>query len=266
MVLLTAFVAVTYAFALLPFKTIPVIEGFVTVRPANFLPVVYGLLFGPAAAWGSMLGNVAGDILGGTWSAGSYFGAVGNFATAFVTYRLWGNLGRFSDGGEPDMRSGEKFAEYLVVILVSASVTAAVIGWGHEVVSLLTFSSLGVIIFFNNTLTTLLLGPPVLYLVYPEVKKRGWLYHQIMPDTDLPRMDEGRMRKAAVGISVVSVVWLVVGVAVGFAVHGLPPALVGGEAGAGGAPALVAVGAVGFTAVVLLSALSGERLSRVSEP
>lgn len=53
MVVLTALTAALYAAVLIPFKPIPIIPGFTEIRPAVAVPLVFGLLFGPAAAWGA---------------------------------------------------------------------------------------------------------------------------------------------------------------------------------------------------------------------
>ena len=52
MVVLVALTAAVYAAILIPLKGIPLIPGFTELRPANAIPVVFSLLFGPAAAWG----------------------------------------------------------------------------------------------------------------------------------------------------------------------------------------------------------------------
>ena len=51
MVVLTVLTAGTFAAILIPFKGIPLIPGLTELRPANVIPVVFGLLFGPAGAW-----------------------------------------------------------------------------------------------------------------------------------------------------------------------------------------------------------------------
>ena len=62
---LAAQIAAIYAAVLIPFKVgIPIIPGFVELRPANAIPVVASLLFGPAAAWGAAFGNLIGDLFG----------------------------------------------------------------------------------------------------------------------------------------------------------------------------------------------------------
>ena len=47
-----------------PFKVMVLIEGLTEVRPVNAVPVVVGLLFGPAGAWGCALGNLVADLFG----------------------------------------------------------------------------------------------------------------------------------------------------------------------------------------------------------
>jgi ABC-type dipeptide/oligopeptide/nickel transport system ATPase component len=46
------------------FKGIPLIPGHTELRPANVIPVVSALLFGPAEAWGGAFGNLIGDFFG----------------------------------------------------------------------------------------------------------------------------------------------------------------------------------------------------------
>ena len=61
MVVLCAISAALYAAVLVPFKVVPLIPGVTELRPANAIPVVCSFLFGPAAAWGSAIGNMIGD-------------------------------------------------------------------------------------------------------------------------------------------------------------------------------------------------------------
>ncbi|MGM0389566.1 MAG: ATP-binding protein [Natrinema limicola] len=263
MVLLTIGIAVVYTLVLVPFKQLGLLPGFSTIRPANVLPVVFGLMFGPAAAWGSLLGNLAGDILGGTWSAGSYFGAVGNFFTAFVVYRLWGNLGWLSTGKRPDLATSDQFPEYLVVSFTAGAITAAIIGWGHEIVALVPFPIIALTILFNNTLAELFLGPPLLYLLYPRVQARGLLYQQLLDDRSLPSTSafQGLAALALVGLSTG---WVVVGSAYGILVEGISvlDIISFQSIQAGGSMAQVVGGSLLFCLVFAASLLAGERLSR----
>ena len=56
MIILVALSAAIYAAFLIVFKGgIPIVPGVTEVRPANVLPPVFGLLFGPAGAWGAAI-------------------------------------------------------------------------------------------------------------------------------------------------------------------------------------------------------------------
>ena len=60
MIILVAVCAAIYAAALIAFKTaIPLIPGITEVRVANIFPMVFSLLFGPAAAWGASSASLA---------------------------------------------------------------------------------------------------------------------------------------------------------------------------------------------------------------
>ncbi len=130
MVALADVIAPLYAVGLLPFSNLVLVKGFTTVRPGNALPVVFALMFGPAAAWGSAFGNLFSDVFGGTLSMASAFGFVANFFTALAAYKLWGNLGRLSSGEEPTMRSPRQLLEYAVVAFVAAvGISVVAVAW-----------------------------------------------------------------------------------------------------------------------------------------
>jgi len=59
---------------LIPFNYLGATIVGIPLRPAALLPVTLGILFGPAAAWGLGIGNIAGDFFGGSWSAMSIIG------------------------------------------------------------------------------------------------------------------------------------------------------------------------------------------------
>src|SRR5512137_1782207 len=89
MIVLAAVTAAIYAAALLAFKTvIPLIPGITEVRVANIFPMAFGFLFGPAGAWGLAIGNLIGDIFGGTLSPASIAGFIGNFLMGYLPYTL----------------------------------------------------------------------------------------------------------------------------------------------------------------------------------
>jgi len=135
MIILTAFSAAIYAAILIPFKVvIPLIPGFTEFRPANAIPVVCSIFFGPAGAWGSAIGNFIGDALGGTFGLGSIFGFWGNFLYGLIPYKIVYGL----------KKSEKDFISFNLPILLwaifNASLSCAVfIGWGVDMLGLVPF-------------------------------------------------------------------------------------------------------------------------------
>ncbi len=179
LIVVTAQIAAIYAAILIPFKAgIPLIPGFVELRPANAIPIVASLLFGPAAAWGAGIGNIIGDCFG-TLGPASVFGFLGNFLFGYLPYLMWGNLGWLSSGQPPVVQSWRQGFEYGLICVVASSVCAGIIGWGVELLGLLPFVVLAPAIFFNNIVMSLLLGPPLLMFLYPRVQRWHLRYEDI---------------------------------------------------------------------------------------
>lgn len=170
-IVITAQIAAIYAAILIPFKAgIPIIPGFVELRPANAIPIVASLLFGPAAAWGAGIGNIIGDCFG-TLGPASFFGFWGNFFFGYLPYFLWGHLGWLSSGGPPLVSTVKQGVEYTLICILASAACAGIIGWGVEALGLLPFVVLAPAIFFNNIVMGLLLGPPLLRFLYPRVQR-----------------------------------------------------------------------------------------------
>lgn len=203
LLVLSAQIAAIYAAVLIPFKVgIPIIPGFVELRPANVIPIVSSLLFGPAAAWGAGIGNVIGDCFG-TLGPASLFGFLGNFLYGYVPYLLWGNLGWLSSGREPMVRSWSQGVEYVIVCASASMVCAATIGWGVELLGLLPFWLLFPAIFLNNLVMATLLGPPLLLFLYPRIKRWNLYYRDLTPSGD--RLPSASSPPAKAGSVVVSI-------------------------------------------------------------
>jgi energy-coupling factor transport system substrate-specific component len=184
MVVLTALTAAIYASILIPFKGIPIIPGFTEFRPAIVVPIVFGLLFGPAGAWGSAFGNIIGDFFG-TLSIASLFGFVGNFFFGFVGYKIWGHMGWFSCKKEFMIASKREFFEFALVVLLSSIICALIIAWGLELLGLFPFAVFGTITALNNFLMALILGPFLMRLLYLRVKRWDLLWTDIMDPEDM---------------------------------------------------------------------------------
>ena len=187
MIILVALSAAIYAAVLIPFKGgIVLIPGITEVRPANVFPVIFGLMFGPAGAWGAAIGNTIGDLFGGTLGWGSLFGFFGNFYLGFVAYKMWGALGLVpADDVSQNVNSWRKLAAYVIITIVAAAACAIIISWYLDLVGIVPFAMLGIMITVNNAIAELILGPPLLLLLYPRIKKWGLIWTDIMDEEDV---------------------------------------------------------------------------------
>lgn len=188
MIILVALSAAIYAAGLIAFKGgIVLIPGITEVRPANVFPVIFGLMFGPAGAWGSGIGNAIGDIFGGTLGPGSIFGFFGNFYLGFVAYKMWGatfGLVSASDMSQTT-NSWRKLLAYIIITITAAAACAIIIAWYLDLAGIIPFAALGIIITINNSIAELVLGPPLLLLLYPRVKRWGLIWTDIMDKEDV---------------------------------------------------------------------------------
>ena len=187
MLVLTAITAAIYAAILIPFKAIPIIPGFTELRPGNMIPVCFGLLFGPAAAWGSAIGNTIADFMGGTGGWGSAFGFVGNFLFAYIPYKLWDNLGILKEDKNPDCRSAKKIVSYVIGAIVASAACGLFIAWGCDLLGLVPFAALGCIIPINNMVAAIVLGLPITVLLYPLIKKWDLYWKDVLNEEEVPK-------------------------------------------------------------------------------
>lgn len=188
MVVLVALSAAIYAALLIPFKALVLIPGITEVRPASAFPIVLGLLFGPAGAWGAAIGNLIGDFFG-SLGIGSVFGFIGNFFFAYVPYKLWNKLGMISEQDEDPLllNSTKKIINYVVIALLGSMSCALIIAWGLEVVKLVPFAALATIISMNNSIPSVILGIPLLMVLYPRIKKWDLLWTDIVEEEYLEK-------------------------------------------------------------------------------
>ena len=188
MVVLAAISGSLYAAILIPFKILPIIPGVTELRPANAIPVLCSLLFGPAAAWGAAIGNTIGDFFGGI-GPGSIFGFAGNFLYGYVPYKVWRALGL----GDPNPRSPVHLAGLTFVTLLASATCAVTIGWGLNLFGFVPFAALGNIILVNNFVTAAILTPILLLAIFPRVRRAKLLY----PDVAGPLAEPSRARAIA---------------------------------------------------------------------
>lgn len=184
MVVLVSLVGALYAAILIPFKVgIVIIPGITEVRPANVIPVVCSLMFGPAAAWGAAFGNLIGDFFG-TLGPGSFFGFIGNAVFGYIPYKVWGRMGPLSSKRDADIRSARQLLEYWLAALLASLACAVFIGWGVHILRIAPFALVANAIALNNFLVAAVLGPPLLAVLYPRVRQWGLLWHEILEPQD----------------------------------------------------------------------------------
>jgi energy-coupling factor transport system substrate-specific component len=179
MVVLVALSAAIYAAVLIPFKGFPLVPGYIEIRPANAFPIVFGLLFGPAGAWGAAIGNLIGDFFG-TLTLGSVGGFVGNFFLALLPYKIWSTFFRRDENMETNVASGKKFGVYIAAVILASTVCAVIISWWVDLLGLAPFVVFLALIVFNNAIMGGVLGPILLLALYPRVKRWGLLWTEIM--------------------------------------------------------------------------------------
>jgi energy-coupling factor transport system substrate-specific component len=206
MVVLVALCSALYAACLIPFKAISIIPGALEIRPAQILPPVMGLLFGPAGAWGSGIGNFIADLLGGTLVIGSLVGIVANFFIAYIAYKLWHRLGLVKPSEDSlKINNAKKVINFALISILGAMVCALIIGLWGDLAKLAPMSAIGSYIAVTNSIPPLILGVPLMIAIYPRVKKWGLLWTDIMEE-DLPE----HTVKSQIG-AVIMVIGIVVG-------------------------------------------------------
>ncbi len=182
MVVLTAICAALYAAILIPFKVVPLIPGITEFRPANAVPVVCSLLFGPAAAWGAAFGNLIGDFFGGL-GPGDLFGFTGNLLYALVPYLVRDAVTQAA----PIPHRPLGWVALLALIALASMLCATVVGWGLQVLGFQVFSVLGTLVFFNNFVTAAVLAPMLLVVLHPRVARARLSYRDLLgPRPRLP--------------------------------------------------------------------------------
>jgi energy-coupling factor transport system substrate-specific component len=175
MVVLTAMCASLYAAVLIPFMVVPLIPGLTHFRPANALPIVCSFLFGPAAAWGAAFGNLIGDFFTGL-GPGDLFGFVANFLYALLPYRVW----RACTTREPLPRSAGGWLLLFAVIAGASMLCGVTVGFGLQLLGFVPFAVLANVVLVNNLVTSAVLAPLLLTVLYPRVRRARLLYVDIV--------------------------------------------------------------------------------------
>jgi len=147
-----------------PFKVMVLIEGFTEVRPVNAVPVVAGLLLGPAGAWGCAIGNLIADFFG-TFSQASILGFAGNFIAAWLPYKLWHISGKRET---PNVKTNKNIIKYIFIAAVASIATAILIACGLDILFKMWLPRVFWIILFNDFGFPILFGLPLLIVLTSE--------------------------------------------------------------------------------------------------
>ena len=156
--------AVVFFAIALPFRSLfNLLPGVTEIRPANMVPVVFGIPFGPAAAWGIAIGNLISDLLSGSGAFICITGFIINFFYTYIPYKLWYTL---RIGKEPihpvRMNTVQEIVKYIVVVLIDSLVTTVSLSLVFEAAGFQSFSSSFPLLFFNNFDFAIILGIPAL--------------------------------------------------------------------------------------------------------
>jgi energy-coupling factor transport system substrate-specific component len=185
MIVLVAVCAAIYGATLIVFKTaIPLIPGFTEVRVANIFPMAFGFLFGPAGAWGLAIGNLIGDIFGGTLSPGSIAGFWGNFLLGYLPYTLWTTLVPITGASyDWQRRSARSWLTYGVIAVVSSAACAVLIATVVDALGIVPYAVLSKIITINNSIGSII-GVLFLMAVSDVVRRQLGLFWPDVMETD----------------------------------------------------------------------------------
>ncbi len=156
--------AVVFFAIALPFRSLfTLLPGVTEIRPANMVPLVFGIQFGPAAAWGISIGNLISDILSGANVFVCLTGFVVNFFYTYIPYKLWYTLRLGKEPIHPvRLNTVLEIVKYILVVLIDSFITTVSLSLIFEAAGFQSFFSSFPLLFFNNFDFAIILGIPVL--------------------------------------------------------------------------------------------------------
>lgn len=169
--LLIALCAFIYALVLVLFNQVHWEVAGISIRPAAALPVVFGILFGPAAAWGLGIGNIAGDLTG-SWSPMSIPGFFINVLYPYLSYLFWHRL---MDGHETRV-DHYSLACYWVAALIATITCMFILAACGNLFFGRPFESKFISYAGNNLLWTMTAGAVLFWLLLEPAVRKGLIY------------------------------------------------------------------------------------------
>jgi energy-coupling factor transport system substrate-specific component len=200
MIAFMALTAILYFALIYPFQKFSIFTGQADyLRVGTCIPLAFGFLFGPAAAWGTAIGNVIYDVsTPGGLTLVSAFGFVANFLMAYLPYMIWSKI----TTKKPDLRSAKKVALYMGLTVLSCAVVGIIIGWGLYWRFNLPFGHTSFAIAWTDALWAILVGSVLLAVLYKPISARKLLYTDLLNIQLQPKLT--KMRLTAISIFVVS--------------------------------------------------------------
>ena len=200
---------------------------------ANLLPMVFGLLFGPAGAWGAAIGHLIGDLGALTWK--SLIDFVGVFLLGYLPYTMWTTLKPIADGQrKPAAKNWRSWTLLILIAFISSVASSVVVTTWLQVLGVVPYTVLLVILIFVSLISAFgsLIGGVLFLALYRVVKVRlGLIWWEVMGERDI-----GKPLAGTLGA------WLVTaGALVG---------VVGMLIGFGGAPAGQAIGIISTILII----------------
>jgi energy-coupling factor transport system substrate-specific component len=163
--------AVLYALVLIPFNVVQWNVAGISLRPAAALPVVFGILWGPAAAWGMGIGNIAGDLFG-SWSPMSIFGFLINFLYPYLAYLLWHRL----MDGHPVQVDRFALSRFLLVTFFTTLACMFLLAACGTILFGRPFVSKFIGYFGNGIVWGMVAGAVLFCLALGPALEKGWVY------------------------------------------------------------------------------------------
>lgn len=161
-----------------PFKALfSLVPGMTEVRPANMIPPILGIIWGPAGAWGISIANAISDIVVSHSSFTVWFpGMIINFFFSYLPYRMWYSLNYKKQGAiKPNLSRVSEILRFIYVCFIDSLVTTVLLALLFEILGFQSFSSSALLLFFNNFDFTIVLGIPVILALSNSKRVGLWI-------------------------------------------------------------------------------------------
>lgn len=150
----------------LPFRLLQsIIPGVTEIRPANALPPVLGIIWGPYGALGISLGNLISDIMSGSSFFICISGFFANFFYAYIPYKMWYTYKVNPDDALPNLGNVNKILKYIYIVFVNSFVVSGLLSVIFEIAGFSASANSYILLFFNNFDFAILLGIPLLLFI-----------------------------------------------------------------------------------------------------